>query len=66
LLIDPADYAILEREGLHQHDIAEELGVTVDVLNIFMQRCLVRLRGVTYARSKMGTGQWSLRSMAAS
>jgi Zn-dependent peptidase ImmA (M78 family) len=61
LLIDPAIYARLEREGVHQHDIAEELGVTVDLLNIFMQRCLVKLRGVTYARAKMGAGMYAHR-----
>lgn len=61
LLIDPKHYASLEQEGLHQHDIAEELGVTVDVLNLWMQACLVRLRGVTYAKPRMGARQWSHR-----
>lgn len=58
LLIDPSRYADLERAGFHQHDIAEDLGVTVDVLNLWMQACLVKLRGVTYTKSKMGVGQW--------
>lgn len=66
LLVDPAEYARVERLGLNQHDIAEELGVTVEVLNVFMQRCLVKLRGVTYTQSRMGTGQWLHRQVVAS
>lgn len=58
LLIDPNVYAALERQGLHQHDIAEELGVSVDALNLWMQHCLVKLRGITYAKPRMGAGQW--------
>ena len=58
LLIEPRRYAELEQQGLHQYDIAEELGVTVHVLNLWMQSCLVRLRGVTYAKAKMGAGRW--------
>ncbi|MBN9176072.1 MAG: ImmA/IrrE family metallo-endopeptidase [Microbacterium sp.] len=58
LLINPERYAELEQQGLHQHDIAEELGVSVDALNLWMQACLVRLRGVTYARPRLGAGQW--------
>ncbi|MDF2991481.1 MAG: ImmA/IrrE family metallo-endopeptidase [Microbacterium sp.] len=58
LLIDPATYAALEQQGLHQYDIAEHFGVSVHVLNLWMQNCLVKLRGVTYVRAKMGVGQW--------
>ncbi len=58
LLIDPKVYAALEQQGLHQHDIAEELGVSVDALNLWMQHCLVKLRGITYAKPRMGAGQW--------
>lgn len=58
LLIEPRRYAELEQQGLHQYDIAEELGVTVHVLNLWMRSCLVRLRGVTYTKAKMGAGQW--------
>lgn len=61
LLIDPKQYARLERQGLHQHDIAEELGVSAHVLNLWMQACLVRLRGVSYARPRLGAGQWAHR-----
>ncbi len=65
LLIDPRRYAELERAGLHLHDIAEELGVTTDLLHVFMQRCLVRLRGVTYVRARMGVGMWAHRQVVA-
>lgn len=62
LLIDPAEYARLERIDPDQHHLAEELGVTVDVIFAFEAYCLQRLRGVTYVRAKMGLGQWVYRS----
>ncbi|MDJ1113201.1 ImmA/IrrE family metallo-endopeptidase [Microbacterium dauci] len=65
LLIDPEIYAQLEQQGHHQHDIAEHFGVTIDALNLWMQRCLTKLRGVTYVRAKMGTRQWSHRTQVA-
>jgi Zn-dependent peptidase ImmA (M78 family) len=58
LLIEPARYAELEREGLHHHDIAEELGVSDDALELWIRSSLLKLRGVTYARARMGIGQW--------
>ncbi|MFL2002268.1 ImmA/IrrE family metallo-endopeptidase [Microbacterium sp. A1-JK] len=65
LLIDPAIYAALERQGLHQYDIAEHFGVSVHVLNLWMTDCLLALRGVTYVRSRMGVGQWTARHLRA-
>ncbi len=65
LLIDPDAYAELEHLGVHQHDIAEQLGVTTHALNLWMQRCLTKLRGVTYVRAKMGVRQWAHRTLVA-
>ncbi|SDG23374.1 ImmA/IrrE family metallo-endopeptidase [Microbacterium sp. 77mftsu3.1] len=65
LLIDPAAYAQLERSGLLPHDIADELGVTLDLVNVFMQHCIVKLRGVTYVGSRLGMGMWRHREWVA-
>ena len=65
LLIEPARYAELEREGLHHHDIAEELGVSDSALELWLRSTIVRLRGVTYARARMGVGQWLYRERTA-
>lgn len=62
LLIHPAEYAELERVNPDQHHLADELGVTVDLVRVYETHCLTRLRGVTYARSRLGVGQWSFRS----
>lgn len=62
LLIDPERYARLERINPDQHHLADELDVTVDVIYTFEAHCLQRLRGITYARPKMGLGQWAYRS----
>lgn len=61
LLIHPDDYAELERVNPDQHHLADELGVTVDLVRHYEQNCLTRLRGVTYSRGKMGAGQWAHR-----
>jgi Zn-dependent peptidase ImmA (M78 family) len=58
LLIDPAEYAEVEAVYPSVETIAEELGVTVDLVRIFQERSLTRLRGITYARSRMGVGQF--------
>lgn len=65
LLIDPTTYAELEHLGMHQHDIAEHFGVTTHALNLWMQRCLTTLRGVTYVHGKMGIHQWAHRTLIA-
>lgn len=64
LLISPHAYAALERVNSDQHLIAEELGVTLDLIYTFEAHCLQRLRGVTYARPRMGAGQWAYREQA--
>lgn len=61
LLIDDEAYAHAEAVSPHPHDIAEELNVTVDLVHTYRARCLTRVRGVTYARSRMGIGQWGFR-----
>jgi Zn-dependent peptidase ImmA (M78 family) len=62
LLIDPAEYAQLERVTHDVDAIAEEMGVTPDLVRIYQQHCITQLRGVTYARARMGVGQWQFRS----
>lgn len=64
-LIAPDHYSQLERHGLNHHDIAEELGVTEDLLHLWMQHCLVKMRGLTYVLSRMGVGQWRHRETVA-
>ncbi|WP_137843815.1 ImmA/IrrE family metallo-endopeptidase [Microbacterium sp. 2FI] len=63
LLIDPAEYARLERINPDQHHIADELGVTIDVIYTFETNCLTRLRGVTYVHPRMGAAQWAYRAV---
>jgi Zn-dependent peptidase ImmA (M78 family) len=62
LLIDPAQYAQLESVNPDRYYLAEELGVTVDLITTYETHCLTRVRGITYASPKMGAGQWSYRS----
>ena len=61
LLIDPVRYATLERINPEQHWLAEELEVSVDAIHAYERHCLVRVRGLTYAHSKMGAGQYAYR-----
>lgn len=61
LLIDPTEYARLERINPDQHWLAEEFDVSVDAIFAYEKHCLTRLRGVTYSRARMGIGQWALR-----
>lgn len=63
LLIDPDEYARLAAVNPDRHWIAEEFGVHVDGIRAFEEHCLTRLHGVTYARSRMGVGQWTHRAM---
>lgn len=62
LLIDPEIYADLERLSSDVEWIAEELGVIPELVDVWQRHCLTRLRGITYARPKMGVGQWRYRS----
>jgi Zn-dependent peptidase ImmA (M78 family) len=61
LLIHPHDYAIAEQVTTDPDDLAEELGITPEILHLYQRECLTRLRGVTYARPRMGVGQFALR-----
>lgn len=61
LLIDPIEYARLERINPDQHWLAEEFSVEPRIIFDFEAFCLQRLRGVTYARPRMGIGQWAHR-----
>lgn len=58
LLIEPAEYARLEQINPDQHWLADEFSVSVDAIKAYEHHCLTRVRGITYSRAKMGTGQW--------
>lgn len=58
LLVDPDAYADLEQIDHHVEWIAEELNVTVEVVNDYRHYCLQRIGNVTYTRPRMGVGQW--------
>lgn len=62
LLIDPDEYAELEQYSDHDHDLAEGLGVTEEIVAAFRRDCMTRLRGVTYVRPRHGIGQWAYRA----
>lgn len=55
LLIDPAVYADIEANNSCQDDIADEMGVTAELIEFFEQHCLTRLDGVTYARRSLSS-----------
>jgi Zn-dependent peptidase ImmA (M78 family) len=61
LLIDPDTYAAHERVSHDEHHLADELNVTVELVRAYRAHCLTRLQGVSYARAKMGAGQWAFR-----
>lgn len=61
LLIDPSDYAELEAVNPDQYQLADDLGVTVELIHFYEQHCLTRLHGVTYARARYGRRQWAYR-----
>jgi hypothetical protein len=63
LLIDPEEYARLERINPDQHWLAEEFSVTPRIIFDYEAFCLTRVRGVTYSRVRMGVGQWAHRAM---
>lgn len=58
LLIDPHWYAELERINHDAEWIAEEMNVTVEVIQDYRRFCLRRMGNVTYTRPRMGAGQW--------
>lgn len=61
LLIDPEDFVEAEQIDPSPGAIAEELGVTTDLIRVYEKRALTRLHGVTYVGSRMGARQfrWS-------
>jgi hypothetical protein len=63
LLIDPRDYARIEAVTPDQHQIADDLGVTVELVQFYEQHCLTRLHGVTYARARHGVGQFRFKHL---
>lgn len=65
LIIDPNEYARLERINPDQHWLADEFGVSVDAITAYEQHCLTRVRGATYTRARLGIGQWVHRSIYA-
>lgn len=54
VLVDPIRFARLESIGLSDGALAEELGVTVELLRVFTQNHLTRVRGTTYTRPRLG------------
>jgi Zn-dependent peptidase ImmA (M78 family) len=61
LLIDPRAYVAAEKIDPSPAAIADELGVTEEVVHTYEKRALTRLHGVTYVGSRMGARQfrWS-------
>lgn len=65
LLVAPDLYAELEQINNHAEWIAEEMGVTPEVILDYRTYCLQRLGRVTYTRPRMGVGQWAHRGLLA-
>ncbi len=54
LLIDPAEYAALEQVSTDRFYIADELGITIDLLDHYRTHCLQRLGARTYSTRPLG------------
>lgn len=63
LLIDPELYAQLEALNPDQHHLAEELGVTVELILFYEEHFLTRLGDVTYTRPRHGRAQMTLKRL---
>lgn len=63
LLIDPEWYAELEAISADPEWIAEEMSVTPEVIEDYRRFHLVKLGRATYARPRMGAGQWDHRQV---
>ncbi|WP_336647574.1 ImmA/IrrE family metallo-endopeptidase [Microbacterium sp. MMO-10] len=61
LLIDPEEYARLEALDPEQNYLADELGVTVDLILFYEEHFLTRLGDVTYTRPRHGRAQMTLK-----
>lgn len=59
LLIEPEEFAKLEAINDDEHWLAEEFSISVAGIRAYRRHCLTGLRGVSYAESRMGAGQWS-------
>lgn len=64
MLIAPDDYERLERIHPDVHTLADELDVTVKIVEAFRHLVLARVGDTTYARPRMGRGQWDHRALA--
>lgn len=62
-LIDPATYERLELINPDPHAIADELHVTVELVEFYRDHCLTALDGITYALPREGLGQWHHRAL---
>ena len=58
VLVDPEQWSRLEAMGLTDIDIAEELGVTLRMLRVFVDNELTRVGGVTYTGARLGRDQF--------
>lgn len=63
LLVEPEWYAELERINSDAEWIAEEMDVAPWTIVDYRRYCLLRLEHVTYARARMGAGQWDYRAV---
>lgn len=62
LLIDPDDYARLERINHDAAWIADELNVAAYVVDDYRRYCLRRMGSTTYVSPRLGAGQWAYRA----
>jgi Zn-dependent peptidase ImmA (M78 family) len=61
MLIDPEAYEQLEQIYPDAHTLADELQVTVKIIEAYRNLVLARVGDVTYVRPRMGRGQWDHR-----
>lgn len=64
MLIDPDAYAALEPIHPDAHTLADELQVTVKIIEAYRNLVLARVGDTTYAHPRMGRGQWDHRIRA--
>jgi Zn-dependent peptidase ImmA (M78 family) len=62
LLVEPEWYAELEQISHDANWIGEEMNVAPYVIEDYRRYCLQRLGSATYARARMGAGQWEFRA----
>ena len=53
-LINPAEYAQLERISIDPHYLADELGITAELVHHYQGNCLQRLGSRTYGTQHRG------------